>query len=548
MTTNIQLLRSSVAFKRPTAAPLLDGQAAINLNAAEPGLFWRLTNGQLAKAGPVAITDNGMEPNAAPAGETGNALGEEWLDAHPALHAPILHIFNGTEFVTANGFTVDKSTGDLTLFRTLEVTKIVAGSAEINGNMILAGNLTPAGQNCAFYLGLPNERWDYLYSCNFDTSFDGKVGRNLTVVNDATVQNNLAVSNSVASNLIPDVDSTRHLGRSDRRWIGWFSSLDVSGSIQLGSGCSDVLTVTAKTKFECEVEFEQPILIDQIGNSCSDTLTVNASTTFKCPVTYEGTVKIDQIGESCSDTLVVNATTTFKCPVTFEQEVTFPGGLTDLNAKGNIILGDGCNTSTINLNGAVTLSCDLLPNSHNARTIGADGNRLKTLYSEGLVSSSGNITTVTSTTGNITNITSNTGSITTLTSTTGNIENITSTTGTISTFNSTTGSIDALTSTTGNITTVTSTTGNITNVNSTTTTTTNLSAHKLIGDVTVDDNARSIGTSGAKLKALYAQDVYTGDLHLKNEKGDWTMIEAEEYLTIRNNKTGKTFRLLMEEV
>ena len=64
-----------------------------------------------------------MEPNAAPAGETGNSLGEEWLDAHPALHSPILHIFNGTEFVTANGFTVDKSTGDLTLLRTLEVNR-----------------------------------------------------------------------------------------------------------------------------------------------------------------------------------------------------------------------------------------------------------------------------------------------------------------------------------------------------------------------------------------------------------------------------------------
>ena len=58
----------------------------------------------------------------------------------------------------------------------------------------------------------------------------------------------------------------------------------------------------------------------------------------------------------------------------------------------------------------------------------------------------------------------------------------------------------------------------------------------------------TIGSSGTKWKAVYANDVYTGDLHLKNDKGDWTMIEAEEYLTIRNNKTGKTFKLMMEEV
>ena len=124
MTTNIQLLRSGIAYKRPAAAPLLDGQAAINYNTAEPGLFWRLTDGQLAKAGPVAITNDGTTPNSAPAGETGNSIGEEWLDQHTALFSPILHVFNGTDFVTANGFTVDKETGDMTCERNLNVKSI----------------------------------------------------------------------------------------------------------------------------------------------------------------------------------------------------------------------------------------------------------------------------------------------------------------------------------------------------------------------------------------------------------------------------------------
>lgn len=43
-------------------------------------------------------------------------------------------------------------------------------------------------------------------------------------------------------------------------------------------------------------------------------------------------------------------------------------------------------------------------------------------------------------------------------------------------------------------------------------------------------------------------NVYTGDLHLRNDRGNWTLIEEENYLTIRNNNTGKIFRLLMEEV
>lgn len=44
------------------------------------------------------------------------------------------------------------------------------------------------------------------------------------------------------------------------------------------------------------------------------------------------------------------------------------------------------------------------------------------------------------------------------------------------------------------------------------------------------------------------RNIYTGDLHLKNDRGNWTVIEEEEYLTIRNNKTGKLFRIVMEPI
>lgn len=43
-------------------------------------------------------------------------------------------------------------------------------------------------------------------------------------------------------------------------------------------------------------------------------------------------------------------------------------------------------------------------------------------------------------------------------------------------------------------------------------------------------------------------NIYTGDLHLQNERGDWTMIEEVDYLTLRNNKTGKVFKILMQEI
>lgn len=44
------------------------------------------------------------------------------------------------------------------------------------------------------------------------------------------------------------------------------------------------------------------------------------------------------------------------------------------------------------------------------------------------------------------------------------------------------------------------------------------------------------------------RNIYTGDLHLANERGDWTVIEEEEFLTLRNNKTGKRFKISMEAI
>jgi hypothetical protein len=88
------------------------------------------------------------------------------------------------------------------------------------------------------------------------------------------------------------------------------------------------------------------------------------------------------------------------------------------------------------------------------------------------------------------------------------------------------------------------------------------------------DNSRNIGSSGLRFANVFAAggtfsgailpatdntvdlgspslrfaNIYTGDLHLANDRGDWTVVEESEYLSLRNNKTGKTFRLVMEEV
>ena len=48
--------------------------------------------------------------------------------------------------------------------------------------------------------------------------------------------------------------------------------------------------------------------------------------------------------------------------------------------------------------------------------------------------------------------------------------------------------------------------------------------------------------------ALRFANVYTGDLHLRNDRGDWTIVEEEDALTIRNNKTGKRYEFMLKEI
>jgi len=43
-------------------------------------------------------------------------------------------------------------------------------------------------------------------------------------------------------------------------------------------------------------------------------------------------------------------------------------------------------------------------------------------------------------------------------------------------------------------------------------------------------------------------NMYTGDLHLRNERGNWTIIEESEFLTITNNLNGKRYKFVMEEL
>ena len=66
----------------------------------------------------------------------------------------------------------------------------------------------------------------------------------------------------------------------------------------------------------------------------------------------------------------------------------------------------------------------------------------------------------------------------------------------------------------------------------------------LAGNIIPDsDNSRDLGSTDKRFS-----NIYTGDLHLRNERGDWSIIEEEDYLSITNNKNGKKYKFVLEEI
>lgn len=78
MAINFLLKRSSVADKRPTAAQLDIGELSLNYDQGTPGLFFEDDAGSIRKIGPTEV--GGTAPNVSPAGQSGNSIGEMWLD------------------------------------------------------------------------------------------------------------------------------------------------------------------------------------------------------------------------------------------------------------------------------------------------------------------------------------------------------------------------------------------------------------------------------------------------------------------------------------
>lgn len=68
---------------------------------------------------------------------------------------------------------------------------------------------------------------------------------------------------------------------------------------------------------------------------------------------------------------------------------------------------------------------------------------------------------------------------------------------------------------------------------------------RLISGATIPaaNNTYDLGSATARWR-----NIFTQDLHLSNGIGDYTIVEGEEHLYLTNNKNGKNYRFVLEEV
>jgi len=157
MASSIQFLRSTIAQERPFSGNLLEGQPAINLNASEPGLFFKATDGSVIKIGPVAITDDGSPPNSLATGLMGNSVGELWFDA--STPQGVLKIYDGSAWLAAGIGGLDPT---------------VNANLQVIGDINISGNLMPTA-DITYDIGAPGSRFANVYSGDLHLSNQGKV-------------------------------------------------------------------------------------------------------------------------------------------------------------------------------------------------------------------------------------------------------------------------------------------------------------------------------------------------------------------------------------
>jgi hypothetical protein len=134
-TTPVTLLskRSGNASDRPLDTTVQAGELAINFAAAENGLYFKDSAGDIRKVTGTHYSANA--PNSTPAGETGNSVGETWVDSSTTAY--YLSVWNGSSWQKIGAAFADAASQ-------ANVT-IASGALSANGAILASGALSSDG-------------------------------------------------------------------------------------------------------------------------------------------------------------------------------------------------------------------------------------------------------------------------------------------------------------------------------------------------------------------------------------------------------------------
>jgi hypothetical protein len=171
--------RSGNASDRPSGNILVNGELSINFGAADPGVYFEDSAGNIVKIGPTPYGTTA--PNAVPVGLAGNSIGELWTDA--TTGNPYLKVWTGSAWTKIYAGLADTAafatqansciiaSGAITAFATTANTALLASGAILasgsitantallaSGAILASGVVTSAGTPSVLVLlsGLPS--------------------------------------------------------------------------------------------------------------------------------------------------------------------------------------------------------------------------------------------------------------------------------------------------------------------------------------------------------------------------------------------------------
>lgn len=498
------------------------------------------TSGNVSVAGDLTVTGNDIKSSGGNTAITLTAAGNVIIPGD----------------LTVNGTTVTADVTTVTIEDPLIALGFTSGSTAVTaGDRGFVGGIS-GGNNVAVF-------WD-----NSESEF--AVART-TSSPEATAISVASYGNFHANNIVGNI-ITASLGfsGSHTKLVDGTSAFIAGSGIQITSASNGAVTITSTATAtpggsDTQVQFNDggSTFGGDSGltyNKTTDTLTgVTASFyrgLFSDSVTISGAATL---GDASSDTITVNGTTTFaggSVTTTFAGDIAVNGG--DITTSAGTATLFNTNASTLSMAGAA--SSILIGSSSCAVGIGGASPSNSTItastgsFGRVLASSTSTFTGATTHNGGISTTTLGVSSTATLQSTLSVTGNITGQ-GTANQLNalSVTGSL-GLSATSLSVTNGASVTGSLTLTGATI-----LNGNVTLGDASADTVTVN-GSVGSNILPVTDRlynlgsatqrwaNVYTGDLHLRNERGNWTVIEEEQYLSIRNNHTGKMYKFVLEEI